>query len=143
MKEIVDAIVPLVGVANLWDYLPVLRWLDWRGVKRQLADAVSRRNAFIYKLIDAERQKLDDAAEEEQSMVGVMLTLQKSEPELYTDTFIAALVAVSLAVSMLPFKFDIFYLFASTDFLCLDQRIFLVRGQRRRRRRRNGRWRSC
>ena len=98
-KDVVDAVVPLVGVANLWDYLPVLRWLDWRGVKRQLADTVSRRNAFIFKLIDTEQQKLqlDDAAEEEQSMLGVMLTLQKTEPELYTDTFIAALVAVSLA----------------------------------------------
>ncbi|XP_051216448.1 cytochrome P450 81Q32 [Lolium perenne] len=93
MKEVVDAIVPLVGVANLWDYLPVLRWLDWRGVRHQLADAVSRRNAFIYKLIDAERHKLEDAAEAEQGMIGVMLTLQKSEPEMYTDTFIAALVA--------------------------------------------------
>jgi hypothetical protein len=101
MKEVVDAIVPLVGVANLWDYLPVLRWLDWRGVKRQLADAVSRRNAFIYKLIDAERQKLQQQLhEDEQGMIGVLLTLQKSEPELYTDTFIAALVAVSLARSI-------------------------------------------
>ncbi|CAM0905209.1 unnamed protein product [Alopecurus aequalis] len=100
MKDVVDAIVPLVGVANLWDYLPVLRWLDWRGVKRQLADAVSRRNTFIYKLIDSERQKqqLHDAPEEEQGMVGVMLTLQKSEPELYTDTFISALVANLLGV---------------------------------------------
>ncbi|XP_044454160.1 cytochrome P450 81Q32 [Triticum aestivum] len=102
MKDIVDAIVPLVGVANLWDYLPVLRWLDWRGVRRRLADATSRRNAFIYKLIDGERQKRLNAAadaadkqqeEQEQSMIGVMLSLQKSEPELYTDTFIAALVA--------------------------------------------------
>jgi hypothetical protein len=45
--------------------------------------------------IDAERRKLqlEDAAE----AFGVMLTLHKSEPEMYTDTFIAALVAVSLA----------------------------------------------
>ena len=109
MKDIVDAIVPLVGVANLWDYLPVLRWLDWRGVRRRLADATSRRNAFIYKLIDGERQKRLNAAadasdkqqeEEEQSMIGVMLSLQKSEPDLYTDTFIAALVAVSLSRSI-------------------------------------------
>lgn len=103
MKDVVDAIVPLVGVANLWDYLPVLRWLDWRGVRQQLADATSRRNAFIYKLIDGERQKFNAAAaadkqEEEQGMIGVMLSLQKSEPDLYTDTFIAALVANLLGV---------------------------------------------
>jgi hypothetical protein len=126
----------------------VLRWLDWRGVKRQLADAVSRRNAFIYKLIDGERQKLQ-LAEDEQGMIGVLLTLQKSEPELYTDTFIAALVAVSLARSihasiqalpslMLPLIICLILIFS-----CLDRRIFLVSGQRQRRRRRNGRWRYC
>ncbi|KAF7001272.1 hypothetical protein CFC21_016979 [Triticum aestivum] len=102
MKDVVDATVPLVGVANLWDYLPVLRWFDWRGVARQLADTTSRRNAFIYKLIDRERQKQQAAAdkqeEEEQGMIGVMLSLQKSEPGLYTDTFIAALVANLLGV---------------------------------------------
>lgn len=98
LKDIVDEILPLVGVANLWDYLPVLRWLDVHGVRRRLTDKVNRRNAFIYKLIDAERQKQlldeDDAgAGEKQGMIGVMLSLQKSEPDLYTDTFIAALVA--------------------------------------------------
>ncbi|VAH46537.1 unnamed protein product [Triticum turgidum subsp. durum] len=44
-----------------------------------------------------ERQKQQAAAdehEEEQGMIGVMLSLQKSEPDLYTDTFIAALVAL-------------------------------------------------
>ncbi|KAI5012678.1 hypothetical protein ZWY2020_024944 [Hordeum vulgare] len=97
MKDVVDAIVPLVGVANLWDYLPVLRWFDWRGVRRQLEDVTSRRNAFIYKLIDRERQK-QQKQEEEQGMIGVMLSLQKSEPDLYTDTFIAALVANLLGV---------------------------------------------
>nr|TKW17796.1 hypothetical protein SEVIR_5G391900v2 [Setaria viridis] len=104
MKDIVEAIVPLVGVANLWDYMPLLRWLDVYGVKRKLADAVNRRDVFIYKMIDAERQKLKqlernngegDAndSDDKKSMVGVMLSLQKTEPDVYTDTFISALVA--------------------------------------------------
>ncbi|KAL6840212.1 hypothetical protein ACP4OV_030022 [Aristida adscensionis] len=105
MKRVAEEIVPLVGVANLWDYMPLLRWLDVYGVKRRLTDAVSRRNAFIYKMIDAERQKqkqlehkIAEAADgnysdEKKSMIGVLLSLQKTEPDVYTDTFIAALVA--------------------------------------------------
>ncbi|CAO2195304.1 unnamed protein product [Urochloa humidicola] len=98
MKDILEAIIPLLGVANIWDYMPLLRWLDVYGVKRKLADAVNRRNAFIYKMIDAERQKLEqlerkngeggaDNSDENKSMIGVMLSLQKTEPDVYTDTY--------------------------------------------------------
>ncbi|CAL4973056.1 unnamed protein product [Urochloa decumbens] len=104
MKAIIEAIIPLVGVANLWDYLPLLRWLDVYGVKRKLADAVNRRNVFIYKMIDAERQKLEklerknneggaDDSDEKKSMISIMLSLQKTEPDIYTDAFINGLVA--------------------------------------------------
>ena len=107
MKEIIEEIIPLVGVANLWDYMPLLRWLDVYGAKRKLADVVKRRNLFFDKMIDAERQKLkqlerkkaeadaNDSADEKMGMIGVMLSLQKTEPDVYTDTFINALVPVS------------------------------------------------
>lgn len=103
MKDIIEEIIPLVGVANLWDYMPLLRWLDVYGAKRKLADVVKRRNLFFDKMIDAERQKLKqlerkkgeaDASDsdEKMGMIGVMLSLQKTEPDVYTDTFINALV---------------------------------------------------
>jgi len=106
MKEIIEEIIPLVGVANRWDYMPLLRWLDVYGAKRKLADVVKRRNLFSDKMIDAERQKLKqlerkkgeaDAgdSDEKMGMIGVMLSLQKTEPDVYTDTFISALVPVS------------------------------------------------
>jgi len=77
------------------------------GAKRKLADVVKRRNLFSDKMIDAERQKLkqlerkkgevdaSDSADEKMGMIGVMLSLQKTEPDVYTDTFINALVPVS------------------------------------------------
>lgn len=107
MKEIIEEIIPLVGVANQWDYVPLLRWLDVYGAKRKLADVVKRRNLFFDRMIDAERQKLkqlerkkaeaDDASEsdEKMGMIGVMLSLQKTEPDVYTDAFVRALVPVS------------------------------------------------
>nr|WES12099.1 cytochrome P450 81Q32 [Beckmannia syzigachne] len=91
-KQIVDQIVPYLGTANRWDYLPVLRWLDVFGVRNKIMDAVSRRDAFLNRLIDAERQRLDDGSEsEKKSMIAVLLALQKSEPEVYTDATIMAL----------------------------------------------------
>ncbi|XP_062213179.1 cytochrome P450 81Q32-like [Phragmites australis] len=91
-KQIVDEIVPYLGSANLWDYLPVLRWFDVFGVWNKILAAVSRRDAFLRRLIDAERRRLHDGDEsEKKSMIAVLLTLQKAEPEVYTDTTIIPL----------------------------------------------------
>ncbi|RLN38967.1 isoflavone 3' [Panicum miliaceum] len=92
-KQIVDDIVPQLGTANLWDYLPVLRWFDVFGVINKLVAAVGRRDVFLRRLIDAERRRQDGGGgdNEKKSMIAVPLSLQKSEPEVYTDTMIKSL----------------------------------------------------
>ncbi|KAK3166005.1 hypothetical protein QOZ80_1AG0040370 [Eleusine coracana subsp. coracana] len=98
MKGIIEAIVPLIGVANTWDHVPLLRWLDVSGAAKKLVEVVGRRNALIFKMIDGERRKLmerengEAASDETKSMIGILLELQKTEPEIYTDTYIAALI---------------------------------------------------
>ncbi|KAK1679425.1 hypothetical protein QYE76_040273 [Lolium multiflorum] len=92
-RKVMDDINPHVGLANLWEYLPVMRWLDVSGIKNKLRAAVTRRDAFLQRLIDAERRKLDDGGSEDwgKSMIAVMFTLQKKEPNVYTDTMIRGL----------------------------------------------------
>ncbi|KAE8783945.1 putative cytochrome P450 [Hordeum vulgare] len=94
-KQVVDEIIPLIGAANLWDYLPVMRWFDVSGVRSRILATVSRRDAFLHRLIDAERRRMEEGGDEgeKKSMIAVLLTLQKTEPELYTDQMIIALCA--------------------------------------------------
>nr|BAO73910.1 cytochrome P450 [Echinochloa phyllopogon] len=94
-KQIIDDVVPHLGTANLCDYLPVLRWLDvFIGVRNKLVDAVARRDVFLRRLIDAVRRRVDGGGDgEKKSMIAVLLSLQKSEPEVYTDTMIMSLCA--------------------------------------------------
>uniref|UniRef100_A0ACD5WBE6 Uncharacterized protein n=1 Tax=Avena sativa TaxID=4498 RepID=A0ACD5WBE6_AVESA len=94
-KKVVDEITPYIGAANMWDFLPVMRWFDVFRVRNKILSSVSRRDAFLRRLIDAERQRLDDGGGEgdKKSMIAVLLTLQKTEPEVYTDTMITALCA--------------------------------------------------
>ncbi|KAJ1293515.1 hypothetical protein BS78_01G074100 [Paspalum vaginatum] len=94
LKEALDVIIPLLG-ANIWDFLPMLQWLlVVFGVKGKAAAAVSRRDAFFQRLIDAERCRLEledgaGAGEgEKKTMIAVLLGLQKSEPESFTDDVI-------------------------------------------------------
>uniref|UniRef100_A0ACD5X8V7 Uncharacterized protein n=1 Tax=Avena sativa TaxID=4498 RepID=A0ACD5X8V7_AVESA len=92
-KRSMDEIVPLVGAANMWDFLPALRWFDVFGVKNKLVAAVTGRDAFLRTLLETERRRLDngDDDSEKQSMIAVLLGLQKTEPEMYTDKAIMAL----------------------------------------------------
>jgi hypothetical protein len=100
-KKVVDRIIPHLGAANMWDYLPVMRWLDVFGVRNKILKAVGWRDAFLRRLIDAERRRLADGGSDgdKKSMIAVLLTLQKTEPEVYTDTMITALCAVSVPLS--------------------------------------------
>jgi hypothetical protein len=94
--------MPHLGTANLWDYLPFLRWFDVFGVRNKLMAAVRWRDAFLRRLIDAERRRLDGGSDsDKKSMLAVLLSLQKSEPELYTDTMIMALCGVGVSNSTL------------------------------------------
>jgi hypothetical protein len=100
-RRIVDEILPYLGATNLWDYLPLLRRFDVLGVRNKIRDVVGRRDAFLQRLIDAERRRLDGDGDgdEKKSMIAVMLSLQKSEPDVYTDTMIMALCGVSQSVA--------------------------------------------
>jgi hypothetical protein len=79
--------------------LAVLRWLDVFGVRNKLVAAVNRRNVFLRRLIDAERRRVDGGGDdsEKKSVIAVLLSLQKSDPEVYTDTTIMSLCAVSVS----------------------------------------------
>ncbi|KAF8709844.1 hypothetical protein HU200_029557 [Digitaria exilis] len=78
-KQIVDDVVPHLGTANLWDYLPVLRWFDVFGVMKKLVNAVNRREVFLRRLIDAERLRENGGGNdgEKKSVIAVLLSLQK------------------------------------------------------------------
>ncbi|CAM0943204.1 unnamed protein product [Alopecurus aequalis] len=96
LKEAVHEIMAILGTANMWDYLPVMRWFDVFGVRNSILKSVRRMDAFVRRLIDAERRRLADVGGEggdKKSMIAVLLTLQKTEPEVYTDSMITGLCA--------------------------------------------------
>uniref|UniRef100_A0ACD5XCG5 Uncharacterized protein n=1 Tax=Avena sativa TaxID=4498 RepID=A0ACD5XCG5_AVESA len=95
-KKEADAINEYLGTTNLWDYLPFLEWFDMSGAKKKVLAAMGRQDAFMQQLIDSERRKMDHAdadanGGEKKSMISVLLSLQKKEPEVYTDKMIIGL----------------------------------------------------
>jgi hypothetical protein len=100
-KSEVDQINKHIGTTNLWDYLPFTQWFDVHGARKKILAAATSRDAFLQRLIDSERRKLDEGGEKK-SMISVLFTLQKKEPGVYTDEMIKGLCVVS---SLLPFLY--------------------------------------
>lgn len=94
-REMVEEAFSLSGTSNLGDFLPMLRWVDYQGVRKRLVRLQSWRNEFMQRLIDEHRKGNMEIKEEEtkkkNNMIGDLLSLQKIDSEYYTDQTIRAL----------------------------------------------------
>ncbi|VFQ58366.1 unnamed protein product [Cuscuta campestris] len=89
VRELIKEVLEVGDVSNPEDFFPLLRWLDWRGVKKRLAALGERLDDFVQKLIDDCRREETPA---ESTMIGHLLSLQQSEPHFYTDLAIKGLI---------------------------------------------------
>ncbi|KAL7245345.1 hypothetical protein ACSBR2_000634 [Camellia fascicularis] len=103
-REIVAETFRVGGASNVGDFLPVLRWVAVRGLKKRLVALHENRDGFMQELIEELRRGMGgDSGEvgekktKKKTMVEVLLSLQESEPEYYTDQMIRALMMVLLA----------------------------------------------
>ncbi|CAD5185728.1 unnamed protein product [Musa acuminata subsp. malaccensis] len=102
-REIVEETSAVSGAANVADFFPVLQRLGWRGPERKLARLVQKRDALIGQLIERHRARRrrsgSNGDKERPTMIEVMLSLQESDPETYTDVTIKALSAELLGAA--------------------------------------------
>ncbi|CAL5332497.1 unnamed protein product [Camellia sinensis] len=97
-REIVAETFRVGGASNIGDFLPVLRWVAVRGLKKRLVALHENRDGFMQELIEELRRgmggdsgEVGEKKKKKTTMVEVLLSLQESEPEYYTDQMIRAL----------------------------------------------------
>ncbi|KAJ0085576.1 hypothetical protein Patl1_08873 [Pistacia atlantica] len=109
-REIMKGFVELSGSANLIDFLPVLKWVDFQGVEKRMIRLMGKLNKFAQFLVDEHRRKRKDTSphlegssvgsisqdERKMTLIDVMLSLQDKEPELYTDVNIKGVILAML-----------------------------------------------
>lgn len=104
--EIVKESFSVVGVTNLADFLPVLRWFDYKGLKSRIINLHKKRDAFFQEMVEERRAKfnvhtnIEDEGRDENStkrrkcLIDVLLELQTSNPNQFTDPIIKGLITV-------------------------------------------------
>ncbi|KAM3237422.1 cytochrome 81C13 [Capsicum chacoense] len=88
-------------VLNICDFLPVLKWIGYKGIEKKMDVTYVKRNEYLTRLLDEFRQEksitTDDRAKgKKTTLIETLLSLQDSEPEFYTDDLIKSLLMVLL-----------------------------------------------
>ncbi|KAI3802430.1 hypothetical protein L1987_30562 [Smallanthus sonchifolius] len=97
-REILDETFILAGASNVGDYLPILSWLGVKGLEKKLIALQEKRDVFFQGLIEQVRKsKGTEVGNRRKTMIELLLSLQESEPEYYTDAMIRSLVLVLLS----------------------------------------------
>ncbi|MCD7465895.1 hypothetical protein HAX54_002103 [Datura stramonium] len=87
-------------VLNVCDFLPVLKWIGYKGIGKKMDFTNMKRNEFLNRLLDEfRREKSINAAGRTERFKKTMLIenllfLQESDPEFYTDDLIKSLLVV-------------------------------------------------
>uniref|UniRef100_A0A803KY35 Cytochrome P450 n=1 Tax=Chenopodium quinoa TaxID=63459 RepID=A0A803KY35_CHEQI len=93
--DIIRDVLEVATASNPADFLPVMRWIDYGGYIKRIKGLAKKSDDFLQGLIDEQRKGLSNT-EDEETMISRLLSLQKSDPEYYTDETIKGLILVLL-----------------------------------------------
>ncbi|RWR82971.1 isoflavone 2'-hydroxylase [Cinnamomum micranthum f. kanehirae] len=101
-REIVEESLALSGASNLLDFLPVLRWIGFKGVEKRMIGLVKERDLLLQGLIDEHRKKKGIFSESDvdgvetrgkkKTLIDLLLSLRETEPEYYSDNIIKGII---------------------------------------------------
>lgn len=88
----------LLGSGNLNDFFPMMRWVDFQGIKKKMVKVMNKMDSFFQKLLDEHRRNRSTSAgnhnQRNMTLIDVILDLQEREPEFYTHETMKGVVLV-------------------------------------------------
>jgi isoflavone 2'-hydroxylase len=89
-KDMINEMMPLLGANNMGDFVPLIRLFDFGGLVKRMKDVAKKGNSFLQGIIDEIRSEKNGG----NNMLQHLLTLQKSQPEYYSDVIIKGIIQV-------------------------------------------------
>ncbi|KAG5528590.1 hypothetical protein RHGRI_029320 [Rhododendron griersonianum] len=90
-RELMREVFLYVGASNPAEFLPVLRWIDYKGFEKNLIKIHERMDALLQGLIEEHRRDRS-----KKTLIDHLLSLQESQPDYYRDTIIRGLISVMI-----------------------------------------------
>lgn len=90
-REVILKVLSQGGASHAADFVPLLRWIDYDGYEKGVVALSKQRDKILEDIIDKHRRD-----ESRNSMVDHLLSLQKSEPDYYSDSIIKGLMTVMI-----------------------------------------------
>ncbi|XP_039050269.1 cytochrome P450 81Q32-like [Hibiscus syriacus] len=103
-RDIMREVAEMNGGTMLNDFLPVLQWVDFQGLERKMKKCFKKLDKFLQSLVEEHRLMRKDSLGSsgasnrgtKTTLIDVMLSLQQTEPEFYTDETIKGVIFVML-----------------------------------------------
>ncbi|KAH6788572.1 hypothetical protein C2S51_003578 [Perilla frutescens var. frutescens] len=100
-KETIQRIRELFApslLLGMCDYFPVLRWIGYKGMERNMMLLHKKRDEFLQRLVDEIRAKNNANGERKRrNFIEALLSVQAEEPEFYSDDIIKSFLLVILS----------------------------------------------
>ncbi|XP_057974944.1 cytochrome P450 81C13-like [Malania oleifera] len=103
IRELKEIFIPSASM-NICDFLPILRWIGYKGLEKNMVKLHRRRDEFLQSLIDEVRQNknvsssLHATRETEKgknmTMIETLLSLQEFDPDSYSDSVIKSIILI-------------------------------------------------
>lgn len=123
LEELVNEGYELLGVFNWSDHFPLLKWLDFQGVRKRCRVLVSKVNTFVGKIIQEHKMRRALSPHAKETVLGdfVDVLLDLEDKDKLTDS---DMIAVLWVIKRL-FRFSFFFCFPTLYMFCLKLLIFL------------------
>ncbi|PIA33006.1 hypothetical protein AQUCO_04200031v1 [Aquilegia coerulea] len=99
-KDLVKETISISGASDISDFLPVLKQIGVNGFEKKVLSLKQKRDKYLQELIE-EKRKFRSAVKmekrDERTLLDVLLSLQDTEPEYYTDEMICGMAWVLYA----------------------------------------------
>ncbi|KAF6137663.1 hypothetical protein GIB67_023597 [Kingdonia uniflora] len=102
-RELVRENFSMSGTSNPLDFFPLLKWVGFGGIEKKIVRLKEKRDEFLQDLIE-EKKSLrlgcdyyDAEKKGKESLIDVLLLLQETEPEYYTDQMIRGMISVRVS----------------------------------------------
>ncbi|XP_027157205.1 isoflavone 2'-hydroxylase-like [Coffea eugenioides] len=98
-KEIVKETFQLSGATNIADYIPLLKFFGQQKLETKLKTLQAKRDQFLQDLIEEHRRTVrsSDSEKGNKTMIDVLLSLQQTESEYYTDEIVKGMIVQMLS----------------------------------------------